>query len=121
MPRGRKPGSKGKNNDLKDELRKFLRKKVAKEFGPMIDAQIAQAKGISYLVVREKLTGKFVRVAETRAKLTNPAEEIVEVWEKDPSTQAFDSLANRTIDKPAETLEGSLGLTGALTIKWEGE
>ena len=31
-------------------------------------------------------------------------EEIIEVWEKDPSVQAFTDLLNRAIDKPADQL-----------------
>ena len=122
MPRGRKLGSKGKNNAEKEVLRQFLREKVAREWGPMLDAQIDQAKGLKYLVVRDKKTGKFLRVSEVRAKAKcAEGEEQIEVWEKDPSTQAFDSLANRTIDKPAETIEGSMQFPGGLTIKWEGD
>jgi len=30
------------------------------------------------------------------------SEEIIEVWEKDPSVQAFTDLLNRALDKPAE-------------------
>lgn len=120
MPRGRKLGSKGKNNAEKEVLRQFLREKVAREWGSMLDAQIDQAKGLKYLVVRDKKTGKFLRVSEVRAKCAE-GEEQIEVWEKDPSTQAFDSLANRTIGKPAETIEGSMQFPGGLTIKWEGD
>ncbi|HEX6038904.1 hypothetical protein [Longimicrobium sp.] len=99
---GRKPGNNGAE---KEELRRLLRERVAVQWGPMIDAQIENAKGIKYLVVREKKTGKFVRVTEAmaraKAKLGDGEEEI-EVWEKDPSVQAFTDLANRTIDRPAE-------------------
>jgi hypothetical protein len=31
-------------------------------------------------------------------------EEVIEVWEKDPSVQAFTDLMNRTIDKPIEQM-----------------
>ena len=36
-----------------------------------------------------------------RVKL-GQGEEVVEVWEKDPSTQAFTDLLNRALDKPRE-------------------
>lgn len=63
-------------------------------------AQVAHAKGLSYLVTRDKRTGKFIRVGAAVARRTN--EETIEVWEKDPSVQAFTALLNRAIDKPVE-------------------
>ena len=69
---------------------------------PLIDAQIEQAKGLKYLVVREKSTGRFVRVSEGMAKAKEklkPNEEVIEVWEKDPSIAAFTDLMNRALDK----------------------
>lgn len=93
----------------KEALRAVLRQKVAKRWGPLIDAQISNACGISYLVVRDKQTGKFVRVAQGQAEKVDPSQEIIEIWEKDPSVQAFTDLANRAIDKPAEQMK----VTGA--------
>lgn len=88
--------------------------RVARELGPMVDAQIANAKGIKFLVIREKGTGKFKRVAEGRAAQHDPDEEIIEVWEKDPSVQAFDSLLNRALGKPIEQIE--LQVSGEVSI-----
>ncbi len=53
--------------------------------------------------MREKKGGKFLRVTESmaHAKL-GKGEEIVEVWEKDPSVHAFTDLMNRALDKPKE-------------------
>jgi hypothetical protein len=64
----------------------------------MIDAQIAQAQGLKYMVARDD-SGKFRRIGpeELAAGATG-----VEVWEKDPSTAAFTDLMNRAIDKPKE-------------------
>jgi hypothetical protein len=78
----------------------------------MTEAQIANAKGIKYLVAREKKTGKFTRVEDIRGQITaQEGEEIIEVWEKDPSVQAFTDLMNRTIDKPAETITAEVNQT----------
>lgn len=92
----------------KELLRAIVRAKVAEQMGPMLDAQIANAKGIKYLVARERKGGKFVRLDEDRVKAIldgkESEHEMIEVWEKDPSVQAFTDLMNRTIDKPAETL-----------------
>ena len=101
---GRKPG----NNGLEKEMaRGVLRARVFAKMQPLVDAQIENALGIKYLVVREKKTGKFVRVAEARARVKN-TEETIEVWEKDPCVQAFTDLMNRSIDKPAETINAEI-------------
>ena len=44
-----------------------------------------------------------MRVIESMARVKlGRHEEIIEVWEKDPSVQAFTDLMNRALDKPAE-------------------
>lgn len=109
---------KGKETLDKLALRELVRKRVAKELGPLIDAQISNARGIRYLVVRDKSSGKFIRVAERGAKLLNPQEEIVEIWEKDPCVQAFTDLLNRAMDKPKEQ-EQEIDLQATLKIQWQ--
>ncbi len=53
--------------------------------------------------MRERKGGKFLRVTESMAKAKlGKGEEIIEVWEKDPSVQAFTDLMNRALDKPKE-------------------
>lgn len=114
MPRGgKREGSgrkKGRETLDKEAAREMVRQKVYGELGPLVDAQIANAKGIKYLVIRQKSTGKFLRVGEGGAKLAAD-EELIEVWEKDPSVQAFTDLLNRAIDKPKEQ-EQEIKLTG---------
>lgn len=87
----------------------------------MTAAQIAQAKGIKYLVVRDKRTGKFLRVPQSGAQQLDANEEIVEVWEKDPSTQAYADLLNRALDKPAEQMKvtGDDGGPVEHVFRWE--
>lgn len=99
----------------KEEARRVLRSKVFAEIGPLVDAQIANAKGLKYLVVRDKKTGKFLRVAEGTAKLAT-GEELIEIWEKDPSIHAFTDLMNRAIDKPAEHVELDANVTTTVNI-----
>lgn len=70
-------------------------------------AQIANATGVHYLVVRDKGTGKFLRVAEDAAKKLKPNEEIIEVYEKDPSVHAYSDLMDRTLGKPKQEFEHS--------------
>lgn len=121
MPRGEKhkggrpKGSKGRKTLDKEAARQLLREMVTASMGPMIEAQIANARGVKYLMVREK-SGKFVRVTEAMAgSLADEA--IVEVWEKDPSVQAFTDLMNRTIDKPIEQV--SADVRGDFTVRWQ--
>lgn len=83
--------------------REFVRQMVTERLQPLLEAQVANAAGLKYLVTRDKRSGKFIRVTEAMAKAKQgDSEEIIEVWEKDPSVQAFTDLLNRALDKPAE-------------------
>lgn len=118
---GRPKGAKNKATVDKEALREELRAQVRASLAPMVEAQIANAMGIKYLIARQKLTGRFVKLTEAQASLREGVEsdeEIIEVWEKDPSVQAFTDLMNRTIDMPAKppeqvnmTVKGSVTLT----------
>lgn len=100
---GRPKGVPTPRTIAKDAAREAARVQITAELVPMIDAQIAHAKGLSYLVTRDKRTGKFIRVGPAMAGQVG--EETIEVWEKDPSVQAFTDLLNRALDKPAEQLK----------------
>jgi hypothetical protein len=118
---------KGRKNDAtlnKELAREALRQIVLREMDEMAAAQIAHAKGIKYLVTRNAKTGKFERVSKERMEALLDADDVdtletVEVWEKDPSTQAFTDLMNRALDKPKEQeqvieLKGSVELVERL-------
>lgn len=115
---GRPKGSKTKATLDKEAARELVRQRVIERLGPMLDAQFANAEGIKYLVVRDKKTGKFLRVGEGRAKLEKD-EELIEVWEKDPSVQAFTDLLNRALDKPKEQAQ-EVEHSGAIEVRWKG-
>jgi len=100
--RGPKPGVKYAKTLAKEQAREVARQLITRQLEPLIASQIANAQGIKYLVVRDKSTGKFLRVPESAATKLNPQEETIEIWEKDPSVQAFTDLLNRALDKPAE-------------------
>jgi hypothetical protein len=101
--------------------REVLRQKVFAAMTPLVEAQIANAQGIKFLVLRHAKSGKFIRRIEdqTRAVELDPEHEIIEVWAKDPSVQAFTDLMNRAIDKPADTVQAEVEHSGALVIKWQ--
>lgn len=108
--RGPKKGARYAPTVAKDKAREIARQLITKHLRPLIEAQIANAKGLKYLVTRERGTGKFIRVTEAMARVKQgDNEEIIEVWEKDPSTPAFTDLLNRALDKPAEQMK----VTGA--------
>lgn len=117
---GRKKGFKFHHTIEKEEARKRLREMVISKLEPLVEAQLANARGIKYLVVRDKRGGKFIRVTEAMAKSKQGGEEIIEVWEKDPSIQAFTDLLNRALDKPAEQ-EQQVAVAGSLEIRWKGD
>jgi hypothetical protein len=76
---------------------------VTAALAPLLDAQLANAVGLKYLVTREKKTGKFVRVTQAMARRKRGEdEELIEVWEKDPSVHAFTCLLDRALDRPKE-------------------
>lgn len=96
--------------------REYVRQKITAALDPILEAHIANAVGRRYLVKRDKKTGKFIGVTEEMARRelgTN--EEIIEVWEKDPSAQASVDLLNRAIDKPKEQ-EQELKVTGSVDV-----
>lgn len=83
--------------------REFVRQRVTAALGGLVDAQLANALGLKYLVTRQKKTGKFVRVTEAMARRKRgKGEETIEVWEKDPSVHAFTYLLDRALDRPQE-------------------
>lgn len=104
---GAKKGSKKASTLSKEAAREALRAIVLREMDAMTAAQISHAKGLQYLVYRNKKTGKFERVKAIED--VDQDENTIEVWEKDPSTQAFTDLMNRALDKPADQLK----VTGA--------
>lgn len=122
MPRGGKRPSSGPKKGAKyaptlskEQAREALRLIVLREMDALVASQIANAKGISYLVIRQKSSGKFLRVGEDAAAKLNTDEELIEVWEKDPSVQAFTDLMNRALDKPAEQIQ-EIKLSGEVNI-----
>lgn len=121
---GKPPGTKHQSTIDKERAREAVRRLVIRRMRRLVAAQMANAEGLKYLVVRDKKTGKFIRVTEAMAKAREQGlgeqEEVIEVWEKDPSVQAFTDLMNRALDKPAEQ-EQSHSISGTLVIKWQDE
>ena len=113
MPKGHKT----QKTIAKEAAREALRQIVLQRMTELVEAQMAHAEGLKYLVTRDKKTGKFIRVGPAIA--SNSDEETIEVWEKDPSVQAFTDLMNRAIDKPAEQPQ-AVQHSGTLFVQWVG-
>ena len=106
---GRPPGPAQATID-KALKREELRRIVCEELEPMTRAQMAHAKGISYMVLRQK-DGTFTRATDVKqldAALAAGASTF-QIFTQAPNTQAFTDLMNRALDKPAEQVQ----LTGA--------
>ena len=116
---GRK-GGRHKSPLTLDKLaaREFVRQRVTAALAPLIDSQVANAQGLKYLVTRDPKTGKFTRVTPAMALAATDEEATrIEVWEKDPSVQAFQELMNRALDYPAKPAE-QVDLKAEVIIKW---
>lgn len=79
---------------------------ITAELEPVVRAHITNAQGTKYLVTRNAKTGKFERVSKERMEqLLESGDkelELVEVYDKDPSVEAFKTLLDRALDKPQE-------------------
>lgn len=119
---GRKKGSKWPTTIAKEQAREIARQIITSELEPLIRTHIANAQGTKYLVVRNAKTGKFERVSEERMKLLlesgDEQLEAIEVYDKDPSVEAFKTLMDRALDQPAKPVE-QVNATGTITLKWQ--
>jgi len=102
--RGPQKGAKYAKTIKKEEAREILRQIVTREMEALVAAQIANAKGISYLMARNKRGGQWKRLDRVPkpGELVGTDQELIEVYAKDPSVQAFTDLMNRALDKPKE-------------------
>lgn len=118
-PGGRPKGRKNNSTITKELAREAFRAFIASHAEALHAAQIANAKGIQYLVGREKGTGKFVRLTQEQVDKVLSGDDdryvALEVWDKDPSVQAYTDLMNRFMDKPREQ-EQVLHITGELSL-----
>jgi hypothetical protein len=110
---GRPRGTQSETTLEKAAAREYARQRITARLGPLIDAALALAEGFKYLVVRDKATGRFLRVAGPNERIKK-GEEIIEVWHKPPSNQAIRDLLDRAIDRPKEQQ-----LDMNVTVDWD--
>lgn len=114
---GKPKGTRWPSSLTKEAAREALRQCVIRNMDLLVTAQIANAGGLKYLVARNAKTGKFERVTGAMLDAADAKmHERIEVWEKDPSVQAFTDLMNRALDKPAEQVQ-EIKLSGEITIE----
>ena len=116
MPKGTKIKKYARLRQSKEQAREAVRQRITARLAPLVDAQMDNAQGLKYLVTRDRKTGKFIRVGPALAAHSD--QETIEVWEKDPSVQAFSDLLNRALDKPAEPKQ-SMEHSGTIIFKHE--
>ena len=100
MPKGHKVA----NTLSKEMAREALRQIVTRHMEEMTEAQVAAAKGLKYLMARNKRGGEFKPVTREQIEggILKREDTIIEVWDKQPSTPAFIGLMDRALDKPKE-------------------
>ena len=107
---GKRPGAGGKKGVKrpgtlsKEMAREALRVIVTQHMQEMTEAQVAAAKGLKYLMARNKRGGEFKPVTREQIEggILKREDTIIEVWDKQPSTAAYTDLMNRALDKPKE-------------------
>lgn len=107
---GKRPGAGRPQGVLNESTlrKKAIRDRILARFeqdaDAIYEAQKAQALGTKYLVTRDKKSGKFIPLNEATTKLMLECGqgEDIEIWDRPPSTQAAQFLADRAIDRPTE-------------------
>jgi hypothetical protein len=118
---GRLPGQLDKlqikRRQIQFAIRQELLRRVSLELPELVDAQLASAKGTKYLAYRDKVNGRWVAVTQEMLETGNLNDAVIEVFHREPSTAAFVSLMDRTIDKPTEHVDHT-SAGGPIQISW---
>ena len=83
-----------------------IKELVLKELGPMTEAQIAQAKGVKYMILRQP-NGSYARATDVKQIDVACAigAEAFEVFTAAPDTQAFRTLTEQSFGRPVQRTE----------------
>ena len=88
---GRPAGQKMQKTVEKEAARELVRQTVIENLGPLLTAQIANAKGICHLMMRDPKTGKFERITGDAKQVDKAIKSKNACWiyTKDPNVQAL--------------------------------
>lgn len=103
---GVKKGYKAPKTLEKEAARELLRQIVNEELEPMTRAQVAHAKGVSYMVLRNP-DGTFTRATDEKqidAACASGAEAF-RIFTAAPNPASYKDLMDRALDKPKEQVE----------------
>ena len=111
MPKGHVTGP------VRDRMaaREHLVQRIIADLDPLLDAQLANAKGLKYLVKRDSRSGKFERIGPEGVD----GEGVIEVWEKDPNVTAFVDLMDRGLGKVVQEVD--LNVSAQTAAKTDAE
>lgn len=103
----------------KIEGRRIVRELVLAHLKPLVEAQLANAKGTNYAVVRHA-DGTFRRIdsAEEFDRAAAAGDPIT-IHTQQPNVTAFSDLMNRALDKPVEPHE--VEHSGGIDVCWKGK
>jgi len=89
-----------------EAAREAVRAKISGYWEAMVEAAIAQALGLKFILLRDRKNGKFLGRVRTEKQLDDALKdkrlELVEVWGQSPNMTAFQSLMDRFIDRAKE-------------------
>ena len=112
---GRRRGFKWPRTLAKIEARERVRQFLTERLGGILEAQVANAQGIKYLVARDPKSGTFRRLTADELAGGELPPGSIEVWEKDPNVTAALGLLAYAIDRPKEQAQ-DVNVSGAIDI-----
>jgi len=118
---GRKPGTVEQHTLKKRANRALIRELVEQELAGIIAAQVAHAKGVSYMRLRNP-DGSFTRATDEKqldAAIAAGAQWF-QIFTESPNTQAANTLLGYVADKPVEPVELTGEDRGPIVLKWKG-
>jgi hypothetical protein len=117
---GRPKGSKSPRSIEKLEMLRQFRERIATEFGPLMDAQIQAALGVSHMMAKDR-TGKWMQVTDPKAmaRCLNSGEAFYRIHAQNPDVRALKDIFDRLMGSPAQTVEMSGPEGGPLEVRWQ--
>ena len=118
---GKPKGTKQPKTLEKEAARELTRQLITANLRPLVLAQMANAVGISHLMLRnDDGTWRKATDDDDIEKALNGDPNRYWIATKDPNVQAFTDLMNRALDKPKEQPQ-DVEIKGDLVVRWQEE